>query len=125
MYRGPGDLDAIVQGGLVDPQSVEALPAEGGDEGGVNVNDRLPEQADKIRCEDAQEARQDHQINLVLREGGEDLLLKPRLLTDDGGAGDPRLFRPGDGPDARLIRDNQSQNPAFQLPAGLGVDKGL
>ena len=58
MHCCPGDLDTILERRLVHPQSVEALSAEGGYEGGVNIQDPLRVFFRKVGAEDIQEARQ-------------------------------------------------------------------
>ena len=49
---GTGDFHAIGQGGLVDVESVKALAAEGGDEGGVDVQNGIGVGVDQLRRQD-------------------------------------------------------------------------
>ena len=48
MDGGTGDLDTILQRLLVDPQTVVALAAEGGDQTGVDIEDPLGIRIGKI-----------------------------------------------------------------------------
>ena len=68
MHRGPGDLDTILERRLVHPQSVEALPTEGGNEGGVNIQNPARVLFRKAAAEDVQEARQNNDLNVKFPE---------------------------------------------------------
>ena len=103
----------------MDPQAVEPLPAEGGDEGGMDVDDGPAEAADEVCREDAQKARQHRHVDAVLPESGEDPLLKARLFPHDGHAGDAGLLRPGDGPDPGPVGHHQGDGAALERPPAL------
>ena len=67
----------------------------------------------------------DHQVDVIFRERGQDLLLELRLLADNDGAGDARLPGPLGSPNAGLVGDHQGDGAAFQLPPSLGINERL
>ena len=63
---GAGDLDTLLKGGLVDLQAIHALAAEGGDQGGMDIQDPAGPLAGEVLAEDAHEARQDDELHPVV-----------------------------------------------------------
>ena len=61
---GAGQLDPVLQGLLMDVKAVTARSREGGDQGGVDVEDGVGEGADHLTGEDDHEAGQDHQVDV-------------------------------------------------------------
>ena len=109
----------------MDPQSIEALSAEGGNQGGMDIQNRFSKCADKLRGQNSQKARQYRHINPVL---GQQLLylgLEARLPAHGNRTGHPRRLGAGNGPDAGPVGNDQTDLAAFQLSAGLGVQQGL
>ena len=60
-----GDLYTVIQSCLMNPQTVEALSAEGRDQGGVDVDNPLWPLGGELFREDAHEACQNDQIGAV------------------------------------------------------------
>ena len=60
MHGRAGELDTVGQRRFMDMQSVEALPAEGRDQGGVDVHNGVGVGLHQLFGEDDHAARQNH-----------------------------------------------------------------
>ena len=110
------------------PQTVETLAAEGGDQGGVDVQDALGISGGEILGEDGHEARQNDDLNAV---GGEDFLqlffksrLGAALLFQNHGGVDTGLFSPLQSVGIGVVGNHQHDLAAVEHGA-LGVDQCL
>ena len=128
MHRGAGDLHALGQGRLMDLQAVHALAAEGGDEGGVHIEDALRPLADKALGQNGEEARQDDDVDLVFRqlqrEGGLKGLLA-HLLSGDGDTGHAMVGGPGQCVCRFVAGADQNDLPVGDAALLLGLQQGL
>ena len=129
MYGRTGNLYPFCQRGFMHAQTVEALSAEGGDEGGVDVEDGVGEGGHHLSGKDVQEAGQHHQPDIQLTElvhqghghlpvGGE--VFPGHHIAGDAGPGGP-LQGVGVGPGG----EHGGDAAVFQLTPALGVDQCL
>ena len=129
VHRGPRDLDAVVQRRLVNPQAVIALAAEGGDQGGVDVDDALIPSCGEVRAEDAHKARQDDHLYPGLfqfpADGSFKRFLGSAVLPAYRDGFYARLLRPLQGIGPGIAGENKDDFPVFQLSLRLGVQQGL
>ena len=79
MDGGPGVLYAAGKGRLMDAEPVKALPAEGGDQRGVDVQNPLGPAAGEALAEDAEKARQDDELDPPRLQRSLERLLKALL----------------------------------------------
>ena len=88
---GAGDFHAIGQGGLMDVESVKALAAEGGDEGGVDVQNGIGVGVDQLRRQDVHKPCQHHDQQYQTAQPdifvGGDVCTGPRFAIDAIAAG--------------------------------------
>ena len=129
MYRCSRNLHAVIQGSPVDTQSVEALAAEGRDQGRMNVDDPFRIRFCKAFRQNGQKARQHDQIHPVFPEQRHEPVLKRFLaaavLFGHGHAGNPGCRRPFQRVDPGLVGDHKNDLPALQRAAPLGIDQCL
>ena len=129
MHGGAGDLHPVVQGGLMHPQPVEALTAEAGDQGRVDVQNPLGPFGGKVTGENGHKARQHDHVDAVFFQG---LLqsrfkarLAPQLLFQQGQAGNICLLCPLQGVGTGGVGHHQGDFAAVEDARFLGIDEGL
>ena len=127
MHRRAGDLHAIAQRRLVDPQSVHPLSAKRRDQRGMHIQYPLRPPRGKRAAEDPQKARQHDHLDVVLLQQRLQALLKVRLFhTGWQRAGrHAGLFRPLQRVSPLLRGDHQRDLPMGQLPCLPGVQQRL
>ena len=113
----------------MDVESVKALAAEGGDEGGVDVQNGIGVGVDQLRRQDVHKPCQHHQANVQLLEllgqrHGHGLVGRKILPVDDI-AGDARLFCPFQGEGVWGGGDDGGDLAVRNLAPSLGVDERL
>ena len=95
----------------------------------MHVEDPLREVAGKILAEDAHEAGQNDQVDLLplqeLKQSGLKALLPAAVLPQQGHGGDARLPGPLQSVSLRLVGHHQANVPALDNAAFLRVDQGL
>ena len=125
----PRDLYPFLKGRLMDPQAVEALSAEGGDEGWVHIEDTPGVSVRKVSGQNAHKARQDDDLDLVFLQGFQQglfkALLSSQLFFQQDSGRDPHLFRPLQGKGLPAVGYHQGNFAAAQLSSGLGIDERL
>ena len=128
MDGGAGDLHAPLQRRLMDPQPIESLPAEGGDQGGVDVDDPVRPPPDEVRGQNGQEPGQNDQVHLILRQLSRQRRLEPggaQLLPGHGKGGDAPAPGPLQGKGVRIAGEDQHNLPVGEGPCRLGVEQRL
>ena len=123
---GPRHLHPIGQGLLVDVEAVAAHPAEGGDEGGVDVEHRVGVGLEQLLRHDGHEAGHHHQVDVQLpqplHQGGGH---RPGVPPGEDVARDAGLFGPLQGVGVGGGGQDGGELSVHQLPPPLGVDEGL
>ena len=129
MDGGPGQLDPIGQGLLVDMKSIAPRSGEGGDQGGVDVQNGVGEGPDHLLGEDGHKSGQHHQLDVQLVQ----LVHQGHGHGPVGGvippvyhiAGDARLFGPLQGVSVGGGGDHGGDGAVYDLAPALGIDEGL
>ena len=113
----------------MDLQTVHPLPAEGRDQGGVNIQDAPGPAGGEVRREDGEEARQDDKVHPVLgkklRKGGLKRLPAPQGLGRQGLPRDAEALGPRQGVGSLPVRDHKDDLPMGDAPLAPGVQQGL
>ena len=129
MDGGAGELHPVLQGLLVDVEAVAAGAGEGGDKGGVDVQDGVGVGLHHLPGEDDHESGQHHQVDArllqLVHQGHGHGLVGGVLLPGHHTAGNARLGGPLQGVGAGGGGDHQDDLAIDDLPPGLGVNEGL
>ena len=128
VHRSAGDLHAVAKGRLMHPETIEAFPAEGGNQAGMDVQNPLGVAGGELLGENGHKACQNDDLNAMLGQNFLEPFLKGCLraafLFQDNGGGNPCLFRPFQGIGPGVIGYHQGNFAALQHLA-LGIDQGL
>ena len=129
MDGGPGQLDAVGQGLLVDVEAIAARSGEGGNQGGVDVQNGVGEGLDHLLGEDGHKPGQHHQLDVQLTElvhqGHGHSPVGGIVLPGEDIAGDARLFGPLQGIGLGGGGNHGGDGAVYDLAPALGIDEGL
>ena len=113
----------------MDVEAVAPRSREGGNEGGVDVQDGVGVGLHHLPGEDDHESGQHHQVDArllqLVHQGHGHGLVGGVLLPGHHTAGDARLGGPLQGVGAGGGGDHQDDLSIDDLPPGLGVNEGL
>ena len=128
MDGSAGDPDATAEGCLMDLQPVIPLPTEGGDQGGMDVDDPVRPATDEVRGQDGQEPGQHDQIHPVLRQRLHQRRLKrllPQLLPGQGNGRHAAALCPLQSVGFGIAGEDQHDLPVGQGACFLSVQQRL
>ena len=120
--------DATAEGCLMDLQPVIPLPTEGGDQGGMDVDDPVRPATDEVRGQDGQEPGQHDQIHPVLRQRLHQRRLKrllPQLLPGQGNGRHAAALCPLQSVGFGIAGEDQHDLPVGQGACFLSVQQRL
>ena len=113
----------------MDAKSIEALAAEGGDQGGVDVHNGVGVGLHQFFGEDDHAARQNHQVDIqrfqFFHQRQSHGAVGVKVFPGQHVAGNPRLSRPLQGVSALLGGDHGGDFAAPQLAPLPGIDQRL
>ena len=127
---GTRDLYPVFQSLLVDMEAIAAHSAEGGDEGGVDIDDGVGVGLEQLLREDGHKAGHDHQIGPYrlpqqAGQGGSVAAAVGEVPPGEHIAGDAGVLGTLQGEGVRSGGDDGGDPAIHQLSPPLGVDQGL
>jgi hypothetical protein len=127
--RRAGQLDAVVEGGLMHAQTVQAFAAKRRDERGMDVDDPVFKRLHDGRAQNDEEARQDDKLDVQAHKLFVDCLVEAlaarKVLIVDHEGRNSGAFRAFERVGVRLGGDDGGEAAVFDPPEIVRVDDRL